>query len=101
MIFHHAAATSKYEHDHAVCWGRWELLAEPGTEEEPTTVELIRPDSFWEDIADLYQDVYQLRRLLGRILCDEEMEAHICQEIWTLSKNPSSVSSFLHSQGRN
>ena len=30
---------------------------------------------------DLYHDVYQLQRLPGKINCDEEMEAHIYQEI--------------------
>ena len=49
-------------------------------------MELTRPDSSWEDIADQYCNVYQLRMLPGRILCDEEMEAHICQEILHLVK---------------
>ena len=44
-------------------------------------MELTRPDSSWEDIVDLYHNVYQLRRLPWRMLCDEEMEACICQEI--------------------
>ena len=79
MMFHHAAVTGK--HDHVVCWGRQEPLAEPGMAEEMTVMELARPDSPWEDIADLYCDVYQLRKLPGRMLCDEEMEAHIHQEI--------------------
>ena len=34
IMFHHATATSKHEHDYAVCWGRQETSAEPGTEEE-------------------------------------------------------------------
>ena len=42
---------------------------------------LARPDSSWEDIADLYHNVYQLWRLPERMLCDEEMEACIHQEI--------------------
>ena len=81
MMFHHAAATSKHRHDCAVCWGRQEPLAEPGTEEESSMMELARPDSSWEDIMDLYYNVYQLRRLSGRMICDEEMEAHIHQQI--------------------
>ena len=44
-------------------------------------MELTQPDSFWEGIADIYQDVYQLWRLLGKMLCDEETEACICQEM--------------------
>ena len=44
-------------------------------------MELARLDSSWEDIADLYCNVYQLRRLLWRMLCNEEMEACIHQEI--------------------
>ena len=30
---------------------------------------------------DLYHNVYQLWRLPGKIGCEEEMEAHICQKI--------------------
>ena len=58
MMFHHAAATGKHEHDCAVCWGRLEPLVEPGMEGESNVMELTRPDSSWEDIADLYCDVY-------------------------------------------
>ena len=44
-------------------------------------MELICPDSSWEDIVDLYHDVYQLWRLQGRICCDERTEECICQDI--------------------
>ena len=44
-------------------------------------MELIQPDSSEEDFAELYCNVYQLWRLLGKMLCDEEMEAHIHQDI--------------------
>ena len=81
MMFHHAAATSKHELDCAVYWGRQELSVEPGMEGESTVMELARPDSSWEDIVDLYCTVFQLRRLLGRMLCNKEMQAHIFQEI--------------------
>ena len=67
----------QHEHDHAICQDRQEPLAEQGMEGESTMVELTRPDSSWEDIVDLYHDVYQLRRML----CNEEIEAHIPQEI--------------------
>ena len=79
-MFHHAAATGKGEHNQAICWGRWEPSAERDVEREPTAMELVQSDSSLEDTADLYY-VYQLLRLLGKIHCDEEMEAHICQEI--------------------
>ena len=79
MMFHHA--TGKSEQDCAICWGRWEPSAEQDVEREPTTMELFWPDSSQEDIVDLYCDVYQLQRLLGKILCDKEMGACICQEI--------------------
>ena len=42
---------------------------------------LTRPDSSWEDIADLYHDVSQLQMLPGKMFYNEEMEAYICQEI--------------------
>ena len=50
-------------------------------EGESTAIELVQPDSSWEDIADLYHNVYQLQRLPGNMLCNENMEACICQEI--------------------
>ena len=50
-------------------------------EGEPTAMDLTKPDSSWEGISDLYHDVYQLQRLPGKMLCDKEMEACICQEI--------------------
>ena len=81
MMLHHAAATGKSEHNHAIHQGRWEPSAEQDVEREPTAMELFQPDSSQEDIADLNCDVYQLQRLPGKICCDEEMEAHISQEI--------------------
>ena len=81
MMFHHAAATSKHEHDHTICWGRLEPSSEQGMERESTAMELAQPDSSWKDIADLYHNVYQLQRLPGRMLCNKEMEACICQKI--------------------
>ena len=81
MMFQHAAATNKHEHNHAICWGRWEPLVGWSKEGESTMMELARCDSSWEDIANLYCNVYQLRRLLGKMVCNDEMEAHICQEI--------------------
>ena len=80
-MFHHAAATSKHKHDCAICWGRWKPPAEWSMEGELTAMKLIQPDSSWEDTADLYHNVYQLWRLPGRMFCDEETEACICQEI--------------------
>ena len=46
MMFHHATATDKSEHDHALCQCRWEPLAEWNVEAEhqPTAVELTWPD---------------------------------------------------------
>ena len=80
-MFHHATATSKHEHDCAICQGRWEPSVEWGMEGEPTVMELIQPDSSQEDIVDLYHDVCQLWRLPGRVVCDKEMEACNFQEI--------------------
>ena len=80
-LFHHATATGKSEHDYAICWGRWEPSAEWDVEGEPTVMELVWPDSSWKDAAELYHDVYQLQRLLGKICCDKVMKARICQEI--------------------
>ena len=87
QMFSHATVTSQSEHNHAICWGRREPLMEQDLGTEPTTMELICPDSTEEDIADLYWDVYQFRRLLRRGHCKEGMEEHICQEILDSIKN--------------
>ena len=44
-------------------------------------MELISPESTREDITEIYHDMNQLQKLPGEMLCDEEREAHICQEI--------------------
>ena len=56
MMFHHAAVTSKIEHNCAICQGRWEPSAEWDMEAEhqPTTMELIQPDSSREYITEIY-----------------------------------------------
>ena len=51
-------------------------------------MELTKPDSSWEDIMDLYHNVYQqlvsqcvsAEEVARLMLCDEEMEVHIHQE---------------------
>ena len=69
MMFHHATATGKSEHNHVIHQGRWEPSKEWDLMAEPTAMELIQPDSSWEDIVDLHHDVYQLQRLPGKICC--------------------------------
>ena len=100
-MFHHCPATGKSEHNCAICQGWWDPSVEWDVEREPTMMQLVQPDSFWEDIADLYCEVYHLWRLPGKICCDEEMEACICQEIMDSVKNSSGVSSLLHCWGKN
>ena len=90
-MFHHTTVTSKSKHDHAICWDRQEPSVEWGVERELTTIELFQPDSSWEDIADLYHDVYQLWRLQGKILCDKEIGGTYA----------SSINGLPHCQGRN
>ena len=50
---------------------------------------------------DLYHNVYQLQRLLGKICSDEEMEVCICQEIMDSVKEFFGVSGLLHCWGQN
>ena len=44
-------------------------------------MELICPDSTWEDIEDLYWDMYQLWRLSRRGQCEEATGEHLYKEI--------------------
>ena len=69
------------EYDHAICQGRWEPSVEQDLEVEPSAIELVSPESTREEIAEIYCNVYQLCRLPGTMPGDEEMEAHLCQEI--------------------
>ena len=79
--FLHATATGKSEHNHTIHQGRREPSVEQDLGVEPTTMELISPDSTWEEIAELYWDVYQLQRLPTRSCCEEGMEQHLHQEV--------------------
>ena len=72
QMFQHAAATGQCEYEHVICHGcrepspEWDLLM------EPTTMELIGPDSTYQDIDKLYWDVYQLHWLPMWGRCEEE-----------------------------
>ena len=63
QIFQHATVTGQSSYKHAIHWSQrepsteWDLLA------EPTTTELVSPNSQCQDIEALYCDVYQLCRL--------------------------------------
>ena len=61
----------------------------------------IWPDSSWEDIEDLYHEVYQLWRLPGKI---RRWRHVFARRSWILSKKTSGISGLLHcwrqNQGR-
>ena len=71
-MFQHAAATGQSAHEHAICQGQrepspeWDLLA------EPTTMELINPNSQHQNIKALYYGVYLLHRLPGQSRCEKQ-----------------------------
>ena len=48
---------------------------------ESTAMELISPDSTWEEIAEPYWDIYQLQRLPRGSHYKEGTEEHLCQEV--------------------
>ena len=68
---------SAEENDCAICHSRWEPSAEQDLEAEPSTIELIYPDSTREEIAEIYHNMYQLQRSPGKMPCDEETEWHL------------------------
>ena len=70
-------------------------------EAEPSTIQLVNPESTREEIAEIYYNVYQLLRALGRMLRNREMEELIHQEILDSVKNASGIGRFPHCQGRN
>ena len=81
QMFYHVATHDKREHDRAIHQGqrqpspKWDLKA------EAPTMDLIWPGMLWADIRNIYNDVYQLRRLLGESSCDDTMAEKICQSI--------------------
>ena len=79
-MFLHTTATGQREHDCAIHLGWRELLPKWDLGAEPTAMALIYPDSTWEDIEDLYWDVYQLWRLPRRGQCEVAKECP-CKEI--------------------
>ena len=80
-MFVHAMATGQQEHDHAIHHGRWEPSPVWDLGMEPSMVELIYANSTREEIAKIYQDVYQLQWLPGKMPCNVETEEQLCQEI--------------------
>ena len=80
-MFLHAAATAQSEHKHAIHQGGREPLSEQDLGVEPTTMELVGPNSTCQDIEDLYHDVYQLWRLLRGSWCKEATEECLHKEV--------------------
>ena len=97
QMFLHATATSQSEYNHTIHWGRREPSAESDLRAEPTTMELVSPDSTWEEITEFYQDVYQFQRLSGRSNCKEGTVEGIHQEVLDSNK-ASGISSHPHCQ---
>ena len=58
QMFLHAAVTDQSEYEHAICQGQREPSPEWDLGAEPTTMELIGPDSTCQDMEDLYWNVY-------------------------------------------
>ena len=81
QMFLHAAATDWSKHNCTICLGRREPSPKHDLGVEPTTMELVCPDSTQEDIEDLYQDVYKLQRLPGRGQCEETTKELLNKEI--------------------
>ena len=81
QMFCHVTIHGKREHDRAIHWGqrqpspKWHLKA------EVPTMDLVQPTMLQADIRNIYNDVYQLRRLLGEIPCDNAIAKKICQSI--------------------
>ena len=81
QMFSHTAANGWSKHDHAICQGQREPSPDWNLGAEPTAMELIHPDSMWEDIGGLYQDVYQLWRLPRRGQWEEATEECLHQDV--------------------
>ena len=80
-MFQHTVATSQSAHVHAIHWGQREPLPEWDISEEPTTMELVNPNSQHQEIKTLYYDVYLLCRLPSWSRCKEYMAEQLHKEI--------------------
>ena len=100
-MFLHALATRQKKHNCTIHWCRQEPSPEQYVEAEPSTIELVGPEPIGEEIAEIYWDVYQLRRSPGKLPCDGEMEKHLCQEILDSIKECLWHKWVPHCQGRN
>ena len=81
QMFCHAVATGWKEHDWAICWDQQQPSSKQDLGAEPSTVDLIGPETSQAKIRVIYNDVYQLQRSPRRSPCDEETREGIFQEI--------------------
>ena len=80
-MFLHAAVTGWSEHECTICWVQREPSPKWDLGVEPTTMELVGPDSMCQDTKDLYWDVYQLHRLPEKGQCEEATEEQLHKEV--------------------
>ena len=78
---------------HAICWGRREPSAERDLRVEPTAMELVSPDSTWEEITELYWD--SCRGCQGGVAVKRGLRSTFTRKSWTPSKNASGISGLL------
>ena len=81
QMFCHAAAHGKRECDRTICWGWRQSSPKWGLKAEVPVMDLIWPGMLWVDIRNIYNDVYQLKRLPGESPCDNATVENICQSI--------------------
>ena len=80
-MFTHAEATGWKEHDQAIHQGwqqpslKWDLGV------EPSTMEVIGPETIREEFRRIYNEMYQLKRAPSVNPCDVEMAEGVHQEI--------------------
>ena len=84
-MFAHAEMVGWKEFKQVICHGHWQSYPELEAKVEVSTIQLVGLKTTRDEIWELYNDVYQLRRSPGPPLhspeCTEELVQEICTSI--------------------
>ena len=62
-MFLHATSEGRKEAECYIRWGIWRQMPQLNPEVDISTIQLVPPKTSWEELLDIYLEVYKLRRL--------------------------------------
>ena len=99
-MFTHAEAMGKREYNHSICRGRQKPSAEQDLKEEPSTIELISPDSTERRLQKSTVMCTSCEGFWGSCSVMRRWRSVSAKRFWIPSRNTSSVSGSPYCCGR-